>query len=184
MHSILSLVFPTLFLSGIASAKSSSSDAFQIYGYGTGIGGAQLFSSGGDTFFGDYQLANDTEAAPVVFTTSDGVWLGSPNSTIFSDSDLPSWSNYTFSVPSAGSSAHDVSFLSSTNSTSGVFTTGFTFYGTFIFVTGTSGSMESLWYALPTDTDGIYKLNWNTTGDDTDGKILLTLKKNPPSSSK
>ncbi|KAF7553392.1 hypothetical protein G7Z17_g3678 [Cylindrodendrum hubeiense] len=186
MRFIHSLSFPALLFSAMAYAKASSSDPFQIYGYGTGIGGAQLFSSGGSTYFGDYQLANDSEAAPVVFTPSNNVWLGSPNSTVFDDTNttLPDWSNYTFSVPSSGSSSHDVSFISSSSDSSNVITTGFTFYGTFIFVTGTSGNLESLFYALPTDTDGIYKLKWNTTGDDTDDKILLTLKKTPPSSSK
>ncbi|KAH7176771.1 hypothetical protein EDB81DRAFT_49994 [Dactylonectria macrodidyma] len=185
MRSTTSIGLSAFLLSAVSAAKStSSSSSFQIYGYGTGIGGAQLFSSGGSTYFGDYQLANDTEAAPVVFTPSGSVWLGSPNTTVFDGSDVPDWSNYTFSVPSAGSSSHDVNFLSSSNETGNVLTTGFTFYGTFIFVTGTDGNMESLWYALPTDTDGIYKLQWNTTGDDSDDKVLLTLKKTPPSSSK
>ncbi|KAH6871204.1 hypothetical protein B0T10DRAFT_568447 [Thelonectria olida] len=169
--------------SGSTVPRASQPDSFQIYGYGADIGGLPLFYSGGNAYFGDYTLVDDNEAAPVVFTASDTTWLGSPNATVFSNSSsVPSWSNKTFAVPSSSSSTHEVGFVNGTTNSSSFLTDGFTFYGTFILVSGSNGELESLWYALPSDTDGIYALEWNSTSDSTDGKILLTLKRTPPSS--
>ncbi|KAL0938061.1 uncharacterized protein CTRU02_207792 [Colletotrichum truncatum] len=183
----------TVLLSLAALAVAAPSDSrravdnsgpFQIYAYGTGIGGLSMFSSGGDAFFGDHTKLNDSNAAPVVFTPTDNnVWLGAPNTTEFGGNEtIPTWSNLTFSVPSIGSSAHNVGF--SNSSTSDRQTSGFIFYGTFIFVEATGGGMESLWYATPSSVDGVYSLKWNQTGDSTSDKIVLTLKKTPPSNAR
>ncbi|GKT95338.1 cytochrome P450 protein [Colletotrichum tofieldiae] len=94
---------------------------------------------------------------------------------------LSIWSNLTFSVPAEGTSDHDVGFVSSNSTSSDRQTSGFMFYGTFIFVESSSGAMESLWYATPSSIDGIYSLKWNETGDSSTDKIILTLKKTPPS---
>ncbi|KAK7425304.1 hypothetical protein QQZ08_008201 [Neonectria magnoliae] len=164
--------------------RATTSDPFQIYAYGESIGGMPLISSGKSAYLGRYDFLNDTEAAPVIFTSDDdGVWTGAPNTTDLGDSsDPPTWSNLTFSVPAASSSSHAVALVDpSKNSTSNLITSNFGFYGTFIYVTGTGGEMETLWYAVATDTDGIYELRWNTTGDEGKDLILLTLKSSPPS---
>jgi hypothetical protein len=56
-------------------------------------------------------------------------------------------------------------------------------YGSYVFVWVERGELESLWYALPSNMDGIYALKWNSTGDESGGKIPITLKKTPPSTS-
>lgn len=116
-----------------------------------------------------------------VTPTDDNVWLGAPNTTALNTTSPPTWSNLTFSVPGTGSSEHNVGFLDSNSTSSDRQSSGFTFYGTFIFVESSTGGMESLWYATPSSIDGIYSLKWNETGDSTDEKIVLTLKKSPPS---
>ncbi|KAK4107641.1 hypothetical protein N656DRAFT_832955 [Canariomyces notabilis] len=158
LHCCAALLLPAL------AAAASSSDGFQLYGYGEGIGGLPVLSDG-------------------VTTTSTG-WLGSPNTTVFTNpSDISSWSNKTFGVPSASSSSKNVLFVNGTmDSTSDVVTDLLT-YGSYVFVWGERGDMESLWYALPSDLDGIFALKWNSTGDESDGKIPITLKKTPPSTS-
>ncbi|EQB44174.1 hypothetical protein CGLO_17114 [Colletotrichum gloeosporioides Cg-14] len=180
-----------LSLAALAAAAPSSerravaadnSSPFQVYAYGTGIGGLAMFSSGGDAYFGDHTKLNDTQAAPVIFTPNDNnTWTGAPNTTAIGNSTTPpTWSNLPFSIPSETSGSHDVGF--SNSSSTDRQTSGFTFYGTFIFVDSTSGGgMESLWYATPSSVDGIYNLKWNQTGDDSANKITLTLKKTPPS---
>ncbi|KAF9871959.1 hypothetical protein CkaCkLH20_10591 [Colletotrichum karsti] len=162
-------------------AVAADSGPFQVYAYGTGIGGLAMFSSGGDAFFGDHRKMNDSNAAPVVFTPTDNdVWVGAPNTTEFNNtSTLPNWSNLTFSIPSTTSSNHTVGF--SNSSSTDRQSSGFMFYGSFIFVEATTGGMESLWYATPSSVDGVFNLKWNQTGDDSSNKITLTLKKTPPS---
>ncbi|GKT66436.1 hypothetical protein ColTof4_03927 [Colletotrichum tofieldiae] len=136
----------------------------------------------GDAYFGDHTKFNDSNAAPVIFTPTDNnVWVGAPNTTALNSTTPPSWSNLTFSVPAEGTSDHDVGFVSSNSISSDRQTSGFMFYGTFIFVESSSGAMESLWYATPSSIDGIYSLKWNETGDSSTDKIILTLKKTPPS---
>ncbi|KAH7019848.1 hypothetical protein EDB80DRAFT_701666 [Ilyonectria destructans] len=177
-------------LAGLAGAAQaavwprSTSDPFQIYAFGDGIGGLPLICSGKSAYIGDYSLLNDTEAAPVLFTSgSNGVWVGAPNTTGFADSsDLPTWSDLSFYVPKSSSSSHAVGLVDiSAGKNATLVTSGFDFYGTLAYLTGASGQMVTLWYAVPSDTEGLYSLRWNTTGESVDGAVLLTLKSSPPS---
>lgn len=43
------------------------------------------------------------------------------------------------------------------------------------------GALTTLWYAAPTDTDGVWTLNWNSTDDTTDGQVIVSLKTKAPS---
>lgn len=106
-------------------------------------------------------------------------WLGAPNTTAVTTA--PTWSNLTFTIPTADSGVHNVAFLNSSASTTGRKTSGFSFYGNFVLVEAEDGSFESWWYATATDIDGIYNLRWNETGDDTDDKIILNLRRTAPS---
>ncbi|KAH6973726.1 hypothetical protein BKA56DRAFT_734437 [Ilyonectria sp. MPI-CAGE-AT-0026] len=174
-------------LAGVAQAAvwpRSTSDPFQIYAFGDGIGGVPLISSGKSAYIGDYSLLNDTEAAPVLFTSdTNGIWVGAPNTTGFADSsDLPTWSDLCFYVPKSSSSSHAVGLVDiSAGKNATLVTSGFDFYGTLAYLTGASGQMVTLWYAVPSDTEGLYSLRWNTTGESVDGAVLLTLKSSPPS---
>ncbi|KAK1688918.1 hypothetical protein BDP55DRAFT_33831 [Colletotrichum godetiae] len=183
----LTAAVPGLAPASVRSAKSShvrraDTSSFQIYAYGTGIGGLALFTAGGDAYFGDYTQFNDSNAAPVIFTPEEDdteTWLGAPNTTAVTTA--PTWSNLTFTIPTADSGVHNVAFLNSSDSTTGRKTSGFSFYGNFVLVEAEDGSFESWWYATATDIDGIYNLKWNETGDDTDDKIILNLRRTAPS---
>ncbi|KAH7177085.1 hypothetical protein EDB81DRAFT_707844 [Dactylonectria macrodidyma] len=180
MRFIISLIL-ALFFTGTSAglATRESQTPFQLYAYGEGLGGLTLFSTGGNAYLGDYKLVNDSQAAPVLFTITEDSWLGSPNTTDISSSDVPTWSNYTFAVPSDQSSSHQVLFIKSPSDVaSSLVTDCFTFYGTIAFVATASGKMESLWYAVPSDTEGIYTLKWN---DQSGEGVLLIIKMTPPS---
>lgn len=118
----------------------------------------------------------------MLVTPSGDTWVGGPNTTDPGNtgSTPPTWSNLTFAIPSASSSSHDVQLVSGSNDTSGLITSGFIFYGSFLLATDSSGAIGSLWYAVPSTSDGVYGLRWNSTGDATDGQVTLTLKKTPP----
>ncbi|EFQ29623.1 hypothetical protein CGRA01v4_14908 [Colletotrichum graminicola] len=163
------------------AASASNSAPFQIYAYGEGIGGLPLFSAGSDAFLGDYAKFNDPNAAPVTFTPTNNAWQGAPNTTALNYTAAPNWSNLTFSIPTDDASDHSVAFLGSNSTASGRRTSGFLTYGNVIFVSGGSGNMESMWYATPSSVDGIYSLKWNATGDSSEDKIILALKKTIPS---
>ncbi|KAJ0160684.1 hypothetical protein CTA2_7539 [Colletotrichum tanaceti] len=167
------------------AAERDDSSPFQIYAYGDTIGGLPVFSAGGDAYIGDYTLFKDPNAAPVIFTPVDGdVWLASPNTTAFTNrTALPNWSKLTFSVPAENSSDHNVGLVGPDKIVSpGRRTSGFMFYGTFIFVQDSAG-MASEWYAAPGLVDGVYSLKWAQNGPVTESEISLTLKKTPPSNS-
>jgi hypothetical protein len=104
--------------------------------------------------------------------------MGSPNATGLSST--PGWSNLTFAVPGPSASSHDVQLLDSGNVTDSFVTSGFIFYGHF-FMIQESGSLQSQWYAVPSDTDGVYSLKWNTTGDSSSDKVIITLRDIKPS---
>ncbi|KAF7556012.1 hypothetical protein G7Z17_g1752 [Cylindrodendrum hubeiense] len=178
MRFIPTFCMPAVLLSAAASAASFPRDtltAFEAYGYGDNIGGLAVFTAGGNAFIGDYKLANNKEAAPVIFTPTSDAWLGSPNTT---ETNEPTWANYKFAIPSGSSSSHDVTFID--NDTPDVTTDKFLFYGSVIFVATSEGGMEAHWYAVPTDVEGIYALKWNDAP--TAGGTVLTLKATSPSS--
>ncbi|KDN72217.1 hypothetical protein CSUB01_07516 [Colletotrichum sublineola] len=139
------------------AASLDKNAPFQIYAYGDGIGGLPLFSAG-------------------VTPAANNVWQGAPNTTA-----TPGWSNLTFFIPAVGASNHSVGFVNPNSTASDRQTRGFMLYGDFVFVEGGSDSLASMWYATPSSTDGIYSLKWNETGDSTEDKIVLALKKTVPS---
>ncbi|KAF3068424.1 putative cytochrome p450 protein [Daldinia childiae] len=151
---------------------------FGLFAYGDGIGGAPVFTDGENAFIGRATRSNDSEAAQIQFISgTDNSLLASPNTTT---GNAPTWSNLTFMVPDTTSSSHQVGFTNSTTSTdrSG---SGFVFYGDFLLHKNTDGDLKALWYAVPSDEDRIWTLNWNSTDDDTEGKVVVTLKATPPS---
>ncbi|KAI1473145.1 uncharacterized protein F4812DRAFT_454961 [Daldinia caldariorum] len=158
--------------------ERAPTSAFGLFAYGDGIGGAPLFTTGDGAFIGTATHSNDSQAAQVEFiANSDNSLVANPNTTAAND---PTWSNLTFSVPNTTSSSHQVGFSNSTSddNRSG---SGFVFYGDFLLHKETSGDLQSMWYAVPSGQDNIWTLNWNYTDDDTDGKVLVTLKTTPPS---
>ncbi|KAF5556510.1 hypothetical protein FNAPI_5735 [Fusarium napiforme] len=172
MHHLRLTTFAASFLATAATAASKTSP-FSLYAYGTGVGGLPIFSSG------DIKV-DDSEAAPVQFTIGDNAWYASPNTTGYAKGREPTWFNLTFGVPGPSSSSHSVKLLNSTANTDSYVTELMT-YGTFVMVEE-NGQMTSLWYATPSDIDGVYVIGWNAsdTGH-SDDKVAITLKKTPPS---
>ncbi|KAI0887736.1 uncharacterized protein GGS22DRAFT_88557 [Annulohypoxylon maeteangense] len=179
LKSLLLIGLPMALAASPAVMRRGPTSNFSLYAYGDGIGGAQVFTTGDGAFVGSASSSNSTEAAPVLFDVgTDNALLGSPNAT----ETTPSWSNLTFNVPDTTSSGHQVSFSNSTtNSTTGRSASGFVFYGQYLFHQNTGGNLQSMWYALPSDQDGVWTLNWNSTGDDTDGQVIVTLRAVAPS---
>ncbi|KAI1762276.1 hypothetical protein GGR53DRAFT_502087 [Hypoxylon sp. FL1150] len=165
-------------IAGAAIKARAPGTPFALYAYGTGIGGAPVFTSGYKAYIGNASLLQNTEAADVEFTaTSTEELVGSPNTT--ANDANPTWSNLTLLVPATTSDSHEVSFTNSTPG-SGMSASGFTFYGEVLLHKGSDGSLKSLWYATPLSQDGVWSLEWNSTGDDTSGQIPLTLSATAP----
>ncbi|KAF7555939.1 hypothetical protein G7Z17_g1819 [Cylindrodendrum hubeiense] len=159
--------------------RAVSDSPFSLYAYGTGLSGLRLFTSGNATYVGNYELVGDDQAAPVIFTKQDDDTLtGSPDTSVTSTA---SWSNITFYVPSPSSSKHAVGFAKSVGDVPEI-VTEFIFYGAWIATIDTTGTLQTLWYVTPTETDGIYSLKWNATGDSTEGKITIALRTTAPAS--
>ncbi|EFY85485.1 hypothetical protein MAC_08488 [Metarhizium acridum CQMa 102] len=166
-----------------------STQPFQMYAYGPGIGGLSIFSSGGNAFIGDYQSTNQSQAAPVIITPAhtgvkNGSWIGNPNTTRPVNSiDPPTWSNREFAIPGPESSSNQVGFVTAVNDTSNTITSGFRFYGNVILLLTSDGKWESLWSAVPTAIDDVYLLQWNVTDGEDSNQVPLVLKRTPPSNS-
>ncbi|KAI1249105.1 hypothetical protein MGN70_008714 [Eutypa lata] len=156
--------------------RGSLPDSFGLYAYGTGIGGAPVFYSDGLAYLGDPREIGGTVSDFVLFKASDESLVGNQNAT----SGTPSWSNVTFYVPTTSASSHQTGFITNSTASSNVSTSGFTFYGGVCMHTD-DGALTTLWYAAPTDTDGVWTLNWNSTDDTTDGQVIVSLKTKAPS---
>ncbi|KAF5549866.1 hypothetical protein FMEXI_4118 [Fusarium mexicanum] len=179
MHHLSLTTFAASLLATAATAASNT-DAFSLYAYGTGVGGLPIFSSGSEIFVGNFSKIDDSEAAPILFTVGDDAWSASPNTTGYAEGREPSWSNLTFAVPGPSSSSHSVKLTNSTADTD-AYVTDLMFYGTFVMVEE-DGQMTSLWYATPSETDGVYVIGWNSSDAGlSDNKVTITLKRTPPS---
>ncbi|KAI1644623.1 uncharacterized protein F4817DRAFT_207461 [Daldinia loculata] len=180
MHVLQSLILgiPVAIAGSPILVERAPTAPFGLFAYGDGIGGAPVFTDGEGAYVGGATHLNDSEAAQVQFISgTDNSLLANPNTTA---GNAPTWSNLTLMVPDTTSSSHQVGFANSTTSSdrSG---SGFVFYGDFLLHKNTDGDLKALWYAVPSDQDGIWSLNWNSTDDDTEGIVLVTLKATPPS---
>ncbi|CAJ2512546.1 Uu.00g055610.m01.CDS01 [Anthostomella pinea] len=178
-QNLLPLGLPMVLAGSPAAMKRAPTGPFNLYAYGDGIGGAPVFTSGDVAYLGNKSELNDAEASPVLFTVgASNTLYGSPNVT--DEETTPSWSNVTFYVPGPASSSHTVGFTNSTPETN-VSASGFIFYGQFALHENADGNLETLWYATPTEYDGVWSLDWNTTDDESEEAVLVTLKSTAPS---
>ncbi|KAI1734712.1 hypothetical protein F4680DRAFT_437617 [Xylaria scruposa] len=177
-HSLF-VVMPVAFAASPHVLKRAPPASFGLFAYGDSIGGFPVFSDGDTAYVGDGSQLNDTDSAVVVFTVgTDNSLVASPNTT--NSTTTPSWSNTTFYVPSDGSSSHKVGFTNSTPA-SNVSSTGFIFYGQVMLHESDETGLESQWYAVPTDIENVWTLEWNTTSDGTsDDNVIVSLKTTPP----
>jgi hypothetical protein len=114
---------------------------------------------------------------PIVSEGDNGVWYASPNTT--TADNQPAWGNLSLTIPAPSSPPGAVQLEDPRKPSTGRSNTGFTFYGTVAFHTAADGSFESFWLAKP-DSDGLWSLQWNETGD-VDSGLPVTLKSTPPS---
>ncbi|KAH7259249.1 uncharacterized protein BKA55DRAFT_724190 [Fusarium redolens] len=179
MHKLGLTTFAASILATAATAASNTGP-FSLYAYGPGVGGLPIFSSGDEVFVGNFSQVDDSEAAPVQFTEGDDAWHASPNTTGFAKGRDPTWSNYTFAVPGPSSSSHSVKLINSTADADN-YVSDLMFYGTFVMVEE-NGQMASLWYATPSEIEGVYAIGWNASdAGQSDDKVVITLKRTPPS---
>ncbi|KAI0127256.1 hypothetical protein BJ170DRAFT_683101 [Xylariales sp. AK1849] len=153
---------------------------FELYAYGEGFGGLSVFNWGGLAYLGNVSLANDSEAANVVFTRSSvdtTTMVGNPEVT--QGGARPSWSNATYFIPS-DTTTHQTGFVEGVAATDQV-TTGFVFYGNTAAWENTDGQLQTEWYALPYGDTDLWTLNWNSDGDETEDQVLVSLRSATPS---
>ncbi|KAI0851190.1 hypothetical protein F5Y00DRAFT_16599 [Daldinia vernicosa] len=181
MHVLQSLILgiPAVIAGSPILVERAPTSPFALFAYGDGIGGAPVFTDGDGAYIGQVTSLNDSEAAQVEFNAgTDNTLLANPNTT--TTGNTPTWSNLTFIVPDTTSSSHKVEFTNSTT-TGDRSGTGFVFYGEFLLHKSTDGDLKAMWYAVPSGQDNVWTLNWNSTDDDTEGKVIVTLKATPPS---
>ncbi|KAI0595723.1 hypothetical protein F4775DRAFT_568041 [Biscogniauxia sp. FL1348] len=172
------LAASTVMAANPALMARAPTGSFNLFAYGSDLGGAPVIYDGETVYVGFPSLFNSTEAAPVLFDLSDNVLTGSPNTTTNSS---PSWSNVTLFIPSTTSSSHAVGFISGSSSNSSILTSGFMFYGQDVLHKSSSGSLETEWYAVPTGTEHIWTLEWNITSDAVNGTVPVSLRSAKPS---
>lgn len=78
------------------------------------------------------------------------------------------------------SSNDDVSFTS--NPSSSQASTGFTLFGSLLFWKSTAGQLQSSFYAAPTGTVGIWKVQWVSDPSSAGSSVTIALKKDAPGS--
>ncbi|RYP23817.1 hypothetical protein DL765_000894 [Monosporascus sp. GIB2] len=91
-------------------------------------------------------------------------------------SSFPGFESAVFGIPTDGASSRQISFLGNETS-KGEITSGFGFFSQ-VFLEVLAGSLQTRFYAEPTDTEGIWALAWDDT--DAEGAIPVTGKDSSP----
>lgn len=177
------MIASVLTFAAVASAKvvmmprAIPSTAFTLYGYGDGISGLPVIYANQMAFLGNPSDLNITSDITIftASTSDSSALVANPNTTVSSNA---TWGNQTYYLPGATGDNKQTGFL---NYTSGsAIYNGFFFYGSTAMHINSDGDLESMWYATPY-SDNVYKLNWNSTGDDSSVKIDVALKTTAPS---
>ncbi|RYP04280.1 hypothetical protein DL764_004543 [Monosporascus ibericus] len=147
-----------------------------LYAYGAGIGGLPVFYNDGLAFITDLGTANTTSMVPVRFTFSDTTFTAQPNITS-NNSSFPGFESAVFGIPPDGASSRQAIFLGNDTS-NGETTSGFGFFGQIVFLEGSDASLQTEFYAEPTDTEGIWALTWDDA--DAEGAVPVTVKDSAP----
>ncbi|ORY70449.1 uncharacterized protein BCR38DRAFT_481584 [Pseudomassariella vexata] len=179
---MLALFYIVLPLVAAASPRLTTraipDEAFTLYGYGEGLGGLPVYYDNGIAYIGEVSFVNSSQAAQVAFTegTTSTTLVANPNNTAAGTN--ATWSNLTYFLPGTTNTDHQTGFASNVSASD--VTTGFTFYGKTLLNKDTSGSLQSLWYAVQNTDDINYQLKWNSTGADEDGAISIVLRSVEP----
>ena len=70
-----------------------------------------------------------------------------------------------------------VVFIPADGQTDGLTITGFGFYGNYLFWTPDGSELEGGWWAVPTDDDDVWIVEFNPDAESKTGAVALTVKK-------
>ncbi|KAH8668928.1 hypothetical protein BX600DRAFT_435440 [Xylariales sp. PMI_506] len=135
-----------------------------LYAYGTGIGGVPVVYANDTAYISKLSLSELGASAANVTFTSDSTSLVAA---------IAGKGSAMFYVPSTSGSA---GFTNGTNNSSFI-TSGFGSYGKIIYV-NIDDTMKTDWYAVPTDDDHVWALEWDS---DDENAISIALQSLAPS---
>ncbi|RDW93371.1 uncharacterized protein DSM5745_00693 [Aspergillus mulundensis] len=159
MH--LSNIFSsTLLVPALASLAFAQS--FNLYAYGTGIGGLPVHYADGNAVVNKGAVNAVTDAV-VSFTKDNARLIGNPDSS----GAAGSFSNVLLYVPGSSSSSHNVGFTTDQTSTADRVTDKFVWYGATLLIKSDDGQLTSSFYLKESDAaSGQYELLWGVSGDE------------------
>ncbi|KKY16845.1 putative cytochrome p450 [Phaeomoniella chlamydospora] len=157
-----------------------STETFSLYAYGSNnegsvIGGARIFYADGKAYLGSGTPSSASVVTNITFTTS------SENSTFEvepKNSTASSVSGQLLYVNADDGAYDQVSFVSSSNNSS----SDFVLYGK-VVILDSSSSIQTKFYAWPSDDDSVWALKWNSDGETDTSSIPVSLRTVAPSSS-
>ncbi|CZR67929.1 uncharacterized protein PAC_17828 [Phialocephala subalpina] len=171
---------PLLALCGLSSAKSKRSTSggdITLYAYGGETNGAPVFYSDGLAYIG-YSESNT--AANITFTISANAssepWYISQNTTSSPNTtSVFTGTPFFYIIPDGYQQAGFAK--NSSVVPSGAATTGFRFYGSAVAY---SSELEQAFWAVDTNTTGIYALYWGLVNSNVENSTSIILKSTPP----
>ncbi|KAK7216605.1 hypothetical protein V2G26_004608 [Clonostachys chloroleuca] len=152
------------FISLAIAGFSTVTNAFQVIGtdFSTVVS-QKLFSDGKTLYLGDYTLLSNSEAAPVDLDDSVATaWVATPVAT---GDTTPTWSGLYLAVPSSTDVGYSAVLLDPSDDLSNYWHE-FYVYNPIILVQTDSVGLQDYWYAVKSGIDGVWKLEWQSSGDD------------------
>ncbi|KAL3440245.1 hypothetical protein BJX65DRAFT_314984 [Aspergillus insuetus] len=145
-------------------------NTFNLYAYGESISGLSVYYADGKAEIGDWTRSTAKVAYPVYFTTSSSsseTWIAHANTTGLGDA---SYADTVLSLPAIDSTDGTVQFKPK-SSTSAASANVFVVYGNYVLIE----AEDANFYAVPTNTEGVYSVIWSAVGSDQIAVILRTI---------
>ncbi|RDL37516.1 uncharacterized protein BP5553_04949 [Venustampulla echinocandica] len=175
-------------ISNLASADfikgTLDTTGITLFGYGSGTNGAPVFDANGLAYIGKTPLdgAAGTQTNITVTPSSDisKPWQVHANSSTTSFNKILDFNDilYMYIIPSSAS-FEQVGFATISDVPAGGVTTGFTLFGKSVAYAASESSYQLGFWALATNTTGVYGLYWNA-GTALEGAFPVTIKSTPP----
>lgn len=86
----------------------------------------------------------------------------------------------TFFIDNSAGAFEPAGFTTTATTGNDLVTSGFIVFGNQLVLVDDGGSMEQLWWAVPTDTDGIWSLRWNVDTVTEDNAVPVVVKNVAP----
>ncbi|KAH8588999.1 hypothetical protein B0O99DRAFT_342394 [Bisporella sp. PMI_857] len=163
--------------------RDTTGSGISLYAYGGGTNGAPVFYDNGLAYIGYPALSS--ASTNITFTVDTNAaadpWYIAANTTDSVNSTAAFTGSPMFYIVPTDGSFEQAGFAANASAVpAGGKTTGFSWFGTSVAFAGSESDFEMAFWAVNTNTTGIWSLYWSKNNTNVDNSVSIVLKSTPP----